>query len=306
MCVLMMVMMVSFTTMLPYRYQRVFYPLLSSLLSFGKVRLLPFIMWLINLLAVVGGVYYVVKTARLFGVKKWFLIGGLYAASVGLVMCVLRDLAEPLAILLLLGAIYYYMNRAFCVSALFLAFGVLTKEIGVVVAIVVFLWYVLHEDRRRLKCILCFSLPVFLLVGWHLYIWFRLGVLPYVQGSSNFGLPFNSVGFIVGYMLSGRSLATRVMIDFFFASFLFSLLIGIRLLMKRYISLPLLLLLVFLGIFTLFTPLIWGGNWSYPRVFLYVYALLFIVYFEYKEQLILLPILGMTFLPLIPFAALYR
>ncbi len=218
-------------------------------------------------------------------------------------MSVLRDLAEPLALFFLLGAVYYCMAERFWVASVFLSLGALTKELGVVVAVAMFGWCVWGRKEKRVRCVSCFLLPMFLFSLWYSYIWSKLGVVPYARGRMNLGLPFNSVGFILEYLFYGRSEATRVVMASFFASFLLSIIFGVRLLRKG-LSFSLILLLVFLGISALFTPLIWGAIWSYPRVFLYVYALLFVVYFEYREKLFLLPIVGMTLLPLLPFLIL--
>ncbi len=42
-----------------YRYQRVLYPLISALLSVGRKKWLPFMMWFVNVMAVVGSTYYI-------------------------------------------------------------------------------------------------------------------------------------------------------------------------------------------------------------------------------------------------------
>ncbi len=76
-----------------YRYQRVLYPWVSRLLSFGQPELIPVAMAAVNLAAVLFGTLVIgVFCLRQGLTPGWALVYGL---SSGLFLSSLRDLAEP-------------------------------------------------------------------------------------------------------------------------------------------------------------------------------------------------------------------
>jgi hypothetical protein len=78
-----------------YRYQRILLPLLARWLSFGHPGLIPWVLALLGVLSITGGVWAVSELFAGWGVSRWFaLVYGLYA---GFLLALIVDLPEPLA-----------------------------------------------------------------------------------------------------------------------------------------------------------------------------------------------------------------
>ncbi len=78
-----------------YRYGRILYPAAAWLLALGQPGAFPVTMPVINVLAVFGTVFLIAGFLRRKGVSAWW--AAVYGFFPGIVICVSRDLTEPLA-----------------------------------------------------------------------------------------------------------------------------------------------------------------------------------------------------------------
>jgi hypothetical protein len=132
-------------------YSRVFYPAASRSASLGSVTALPYAMLVINLLAVLAGTAAVALWFVKRGFSPWPAL--LYGLFPGLVVCVFRDLTEPLAFGLAALAVLAFdrtRNRRLMLSAVLFALAVLTRETIVPFALAGAAALAL-EDRRRVQ-----------------------------------------------------------------------------------------------------------------------------------------------------------
>lgn len=92
-----------------YRYQRILYPVLAFLLSFGIIELLPFTLLLISYFSVVMSTYIllIILEKRNLNLNLAFL----WAFNIGFFVSIIRDLADPLMFLFLIGAFYFFENK---------------------------------------------------------------------------------------------------------------------------------------------------------------------------------------------------
>jgi hypothetical protein len=132
-----------------YRYTRLGYPIVAWILSFGQHNLVPTVLVVINLICVgiigwLGG-----KFARESG--RHALWGLLFAAYFGLVISVGRDTAEPLADACMLGGLLAYRHSRWVLAAILIAYGVITNEPILVVAIAIALVRLWAMYRRRAR-----------------------------------------------------------------------------------------------------------------------------------------------------------
>ena len=93
-----------------YRYQRIFYPIVVWVFSFGSDPMIPWVMLIMNLAAYVGGVYVLEKILVRLKQPIWYaLIYGLY---IGSLLSLRLGLNELLAYgLVLLGALLWFKKR---------------------------------------------------------------------------------------------------------------------------------------------------------------------------------------------------
>lgn len=86
-----------------YRYGRVLYPLAARAVALGRPNLVPWTLLLINLAALVGGTLALALLLQRRGASPFFAF--LFGFAPGLYEAVSRDLSEPLAYSLVLGAL---------------------------------------------------------------------------------------------------------------------------------------------------------------------------------------------------------
>ncbi len=170
----------------PYRYQHLLYPLLAWLLSLGQAPLLPYVLLLINLVAIVGSVEIVSRLLARQGFSPWFslALGLYYGLAVGLTF----DTTEPFTCVLLCLGAWSLEKKQWALSALWMGLATLSRETAVLFPLclaVSFIW------NRRWKEALYFSglgvlpLPIF------------LGVIALIFGHTGvtFGPPFEHIPF---------------------------------------------------------------------------------------------------------------
>jgi hypothetical protein len=129
-----------------YRYSRPLYPLTARVVSLGRVGALPWVLVLLGIAAVGVATYALAAILAREGVEPWY--GALFAAYPGIFLAVSHDLAEPLAYALVALALLVRPRRLVLASVFFALAG-LTRETTLIFPVVIGLWLVLAERRRR-------------------------------------------------------------------------------------------------------------------------------------------------------------
>jgi hypothetical protein len=169
-----------------YRLQRIGYPFLVWMLSFGNRAVVPWIMIIVNLGALAGiGAAAVIATREL-RVPAWSCLA--LALYPGFLLSVSRDLVEPLEVLLLMIALILLQRQRIVIAACVLALAALTKETSLLFALGALITAIVTTPRRRMNLVLL--IPFAAHFGWKVFL-FRLWHLPmtFVTGE-HFMLPF--------------------------------------------------------------------------------------------------------------------
>lgn len=132
-----------------YRYTRLGYPLVAWIVSLGRHGVVPVVLVALNLVFVAVMGWLGGKFARESG--RHALWGLLFAAYFGLVISVGRDTAEPLADACMLGGLLAYRHSRYVLAAALIAYGVITNEPILVVAIAIALTRLYAMYRRRAR-----------------------------------------------------------------------------------------------------------------------------------------------------------
>lgn len=164
-----------------YRQQRILYPLLTWLVSFGNKELVPFVLLGINLIALsliglFGG--YFAKSLNVH--PFWGLIFAIYP---GFLFTLSRNLTEILQTLFLLVTLIMIKKHRFLTAALMLTLAVLTRETVLVVAISL----VLTLKNRY------FLIPILVYLVWQLILYLNWAVAPIFLANTSLGYPFAGI-----------------------------------------------------------------------------------------------------------------
>jgi hypothetical protein len=172
-----------------YRQQRIGYPIIVWLLSFGQIALIPYLMVAVNLAAVmaIGGVGAMFARAAgrhcAWGALCSFYPGFLYSVS--------RDLAEPVACAFGIGSLLAIQYRRDKTAAVLIAAAVLSRETFLIVALAALIAFVASRIAGSASSIrpLVFVVPLGVYALWQVVLAARWQTFAAVSGPSQFTLP---------------------------------------------------------------------------------------------------------------------
>jgi len=161
-----------------YRQQRILYPLIVHVLSFGHVTWIPTLLVAVNFASLVLLGFLSGMLAQQLG--RHALWGLLLALVPGFAISLSRDLSEILACTFAIAAVLAVEKRRFAVATVLLSCGILTRETILIVAAAIgasSLWSLL---RRRTIALPWFVsiVPACVFVIWQAVLYARWGMLP--------------------------------------------------------------------------------------------------------------------------------
>jgi hypothetical protein len=176
----------------PYRYMRIGYPVLTWLVALGQHFLVPVMLVAVNVAAIaaigyLGGIF-----AQQGG--RHAAWGLLLPGYFGLITSLSRDTAEPLAAACLLAGLLAIRARRSVLAAVFLAYGVLTRETVMVAVAAIAVVRIIGILRRRHgpgRDDLPWVVPTVAFAAWQVVVKVATGSLPLLaDGGRNAGAPF--------------------------------------------------------------------------------------------------------------------
>jgi hypothetical protein len=179
----------------PYRQQRIFYPLLTWILSLGQAGFVPVMMVLINFIALcalgyIGGSYaQTLKQHALWGVFLPLCPSFLFTLS--------RDLVEIVEVTLLLGSLLLLRRGKPVVATLFLSLAVLTRETSLLVAGAALIVYAFQWWKSTDAVIIkwyYFAVPMAVFLLWQTLLFYQWGTFPLYSSGGTLGIPFAGAG----------------------------------------------------------------------------------------------------------------
>ncbi|MFN8635840.1 MAG: hypothetical protein U0893_18480 [Chloroflexota bacterium] len=186
----------TFLDLPAYRYARILYPTLAWMLALGQPAGLPWSLLAVNLLGVIGGTLACIDLMRQLGANRWLALA--YAFSPPVLIGFTADLAEPVALALVVGGIALALRGRHWLAGIALALAVLAREPSILLPLGFGLYALALLDWRRARAYL---LPLAAPIAWHLWILVKLGSLPSAQSPSNFGIPFGGAYYRLGLVL---------------------------------------------------------------------------------------------------------
>lgn len=163
-------------TTLSYRKQRILYPAIAYLLTLGHGAYLPIALVLINLSAFFLFLYFarvLLQSLEISASYFW-----LFATQIGGYIALSRNLAELLALTLLVAAFYFFRkgNQPGLILATCLA--LLTREESILIVIPLlgyFAWQQYSSQRNAMLNLSTLTAPLIIFFGWKSYLYLSLG-----------------------------------------------------------------------------------------------------------------------------------
>jgi hypothetical protein len=170
-----------------YRYQRILYPLLSRIISFGQAGLVPWALIGVNVAAIAAGTWAMEKLLVHFGVSRWYaLIYGLYGGNF---VALRTNLTEPLAYTLVaLAILAWEKERRWWAVATF-SLAALTKEVTLIFAIAYAVYALIQREWRWAAALSAAGLPY---AAYQFMLWVWLGTPGLGSGGAG-ATPFSPV-----------------------------------------------------------------------------------------------------------------
>lgn len=174
----------------PYRQQRIGYPLIVWMLSFGQSAWIPLLLVVVNIIAAAAMAAFAGAFARHYGQHAlWGVIVPLYP---GFVLTFSRDLAEIVAAMFAMGAIWAVASRRNVPAAIMLTCAVLTRETTLLLAFALVAGWLVERlfQRERRIAFVTFALPIAVYALWQVFLALRWGVTPLRSGAPDIAIPF--------------------------------------------------------------------------------------------------------------------
>lgn len=202
----------------PHRHQRILYPFIVWIASFGHGGYVPLLMIAVNfgalcLIGWFGGAY--AQTMKRHAL--WGLVFSLYP---GFILILARNLTEILEISLLMGCLLSIRKERQVLATIFLTLAIFAKETALLLSVGLLFSYLFPKGNKtndnRIKWYL-FGIPLFSYCAWQSFLFLHWHQFPVFSGGNQLGLPF--VG-LINFVLSNLSLKTITQ-GFFLGEFLF-------------------------------------------------------------------------------------
>lgn len=188
----------------PYRQQRIGYPLIVNILSFGKARAVPLLLVAVNFFALIAIAWCGGRLAQTFGFHA--LWGLTFALHPGFLMSLSRDTSEIVACAFALAGLLALRLERPLLASLLLSYAVLTRETTLVIVVALFLGFL----WRRRGPWLPFILPSLVYAAWQLYLGYRWGAIPLRAGAPGVAAPFAEYLEFFAAALSRRTHIQRI------------------------------------------------------------------------------------------------
>jgi len=275
----------------PYRHQRIIYPILSWLLAFGNPDLVPATLVVINLLAMFGCSFYLLKIFKKYNISSSNLI--ILIVLPGIYFSASRDLSEIVELFFLLSSFYYLITNKVKYFLVFSILGLLTRETGIVLYFPLIVWFSYRNIKLKTFQSLLVFIPIGILLFWKLIL---NNIYPnYLVPKQNLAFPF--MGIIDSIQINSTPITLKDWIEsivwFVHLTWTFTLFaktISIIFQKRDWLTNPLpATILLGISFSTIFSSAIYIDDWAFVRILtaLCLLCLIYIVKNEKSFKLIL-------------------
>lgn len=153
------------------RYSRVLYPAVTAAVSLGQSALVPWMLVVVNIVAIAATTVLMANILERRGLPP--LLSLVALVYCGQLLAVLHDLADPLAVLFMVAALWSVQRSRWTLAGLCCALGCLTRETDVVIAAAVVLPLLFERRWSIAGRVAAIALIPFAV--WHAFLFAWLG-----------------------------------------------------------------------------------------------------------------------------------
>jgi hypothetical protein len=268
-----------------YRYQRIGYPALVRIFSFGNPDLIPLMMLVINMVLIAFSTAIIARLLLQKGMSCWWAM--LFPLLSGLLLASIRDLTEPTAIFFLITGVVAYDKRKYALFSLCMACSILSRELTLAMTAVFLFDSIMIKRSWRASLATLLSLVPYTL--WCVYLVINAGNFPWQAGQLGFAAPFGALASYMARTFAGHWQAEQYYAVFFIAAQLLTFLYALKASWQK----PDFLSLGLLGYSCMpfvMSEAVWVEPWSYGRVLLIPAVLLFLHFVRSRARTALIPL----------------
>ena len=175
-----------------YRQQRIMYPFIAWVFTYGNPNLLPIELVLLNFLGICLLAYIGTKFCKYF--HKPIFLGMIFPFYAGFLFTLSFDLTEIFEITFLLAGLLFFLKKNYWQSSLFLSLAVITKETAIITPLVILLFWlkdkILKVKSRNWQPAI---IPISVFILYHVWLFYRWGPLWRSEINNNIGIPFDGI-----------------------------------------------------------------------------------------------------------------
>lgn len=154
-----------------YRYQRVLLPLLAQITSVGNIKIIPWMILIINIMFHTSATWVLGRIFYRWGINRWYTL--VYGCWVGFSLAIRLDLPEPVAFGLIVFALYTFLNNKPVITWILLGLALFAKEVTVVFVLAFLIHEVIKKQwRGAIGVIFIVIIPYILFQSW---LWKQFG-----------------------------------------------------------------------------------------------------------------------------------
>lgn len=154
-----------------YRYQRVLLPLLAHIISMGNIKIIPWMILIINIVFHTSATWVLGQIFSGWGNNRWYAV--VYGCWVGFSLAIRLDLSEPVAFGLIVFAFYTFSKNKPVITWILLGLSLFAKEVTIVF-VMAFLITEIYKKRWR-KVIGIFLISIIPYAIFQIWLWKQYG-----------------------------------------------------------------------------------------------------------------------------------
>ena len=247
----------------------------------NSIKALPYVMFGINFIAFLAGLFFVTQILRMYGRNVGLAL--FYVILPGFLCRLLRPIPDVLAWSFVVASLYFYLRKKNMISAILIIIAMLTYEITVIIALALFLYFLFKRDFRK-SLLFMMPLAVLFIWQWIIYLIFKCpSFAGYFSAASEGGIG-GGLYVLVPFMGMAKNLSglfyykesSFFMMVCLYVAVIFAIAYTLKVLFKEGVN-PITISLLCYALFA-FVYSYYPGPWGFLRILNGLFIMVFLVF----------------------------